>query len=143
MTTVTRLTPASFRKITTAWIQLQEHAGIGVIRNEREYKRMVALLDKVIDEGGADEDHPLAGLADVLGELVERYEESRVRVPQAEPREVLDYLMKENGLRQSDLADELGSQGVVSEILAGKRAINARQAKALAERFGVSPAAFI
>jgi HTH-type transcriptional regulator/antitoxin HigA len=143
MTTVTRLTPASFRKITTAWIQLQEHAGIGVIRNEREYKRMVALLDKVIDEGGADEDHPLAGLADVLGELVERYEESRVRVPQAEPREVLDYLMKENGLRQSDLADELGSQGVVSEILAGKRAINARQAKALAVRFGVSPAAFI
>ena len=143
MTTVTRLTPASFRKITTAWIQLQEHAGIGVIRNEREYKRMVALLDKVIDEGGADEDHPLAGLADVLGELVERYDESRVRVPQAEPREVLDYLMKENGLRQSDLADELGSQGVVSEILAGKRAINARQAKALAVRFGVSPAAFI
>lgn len=143
MTTVTRLTPASFRKITTAWIQLQEHAGIGVIRNEREYKRMVALLDKVIDEGGADESHPLAGLADVLGELVERYEESRVRVPQAEPREVLDYLMKENGLRQSDLADELGSQGVVSEILAGKRAINARQAKALAVRFGVSPAAFI
>ncbi|HQY48383.1 MAG TPA: helix-turn-helix domain-containing protein [Usitatibacteraceae bacterium] len=143
MTTVTRLTPASFRKITTAWIQLQEHAGIGVIRNEREYKRMVALLDKVIDEGGADENHPLAGLADVLGELVERYEESRVRVPQAEPREVLDYLMKENGLRQSDLADELGSQGVVSEILAGKRAINARQAKALAVRFGVSPAAFI
>jgi len=143
MTTVTRLTPASFRKITTAWIQLQEHAGIGVIRNEREYKRMVALLDKVIDEGGADENHPLAGLADVLGELVERYEESRVRVPQAEPREVLDYLMKENGLCQSDLADELGSQGVVSEILAGKRAINARQAKALAVRFGVSPAAFI
>jgi len=143
MTTVTRLTPASFRKITTAWIQLQEHAGIGVIRNEREYKRMVALLDKVIDEGGADENHPLAGLADVLGELVERYDESRVRVPQAEPREVLDYLMKENGLRQSDLADELGSQGVVSEILAGKRAINARQAKALAVRFGVSPAAFI
>lgn len=143
MTTVTRLTPASFRKITTAWIQLQEHAGIGVIRNEREYKRMVALLDKVIDEGGADESHPLAGLADVLGELVERYEESRVRIPQAEPREVLDYLMKENGLRQSDLADELGSQGVVSEILAGKRAINARQAKALAVRFGVSPAAFI
>lgn len=143
MTTVTRLTPASFRKITTAWIQLQEHAGIGVIRNEREYKRMVALLDKVIDEGGADENHPLAGLADVLGELVERYEESRVRIQQAEPREVLDYLMKENDLRQSDLADEVGSQGVVSEILAGKRAINARQAKALAVRFGVSPAAFI
>jgi HTH-type transcriptional regulator/antitoxin HigA len=51
--------------------------------------------------------------------------------------------MKENGLRQADLASEIGSQGVVSEILNGKRVINARQAKALAARFGVSPAVFL
>lgn len=51
--------------------------------------------------------------------------------------------MKENGLRQVDLAEEIGSQGVVSEILNGKRAINARQAKALASRFSVSPAVFL
>ena len=37
-------------------------------------ERMVALLDRVLDEGGADENHPLAGLADELGELAERYE---------------------------------------------------------------------
>jgi HTH-type transcriptional regulator/antitoxin HigA len=117
--------------------------GIDVIRNEREYKRIVALLDEVIDEAGSDESHPLAGLADLLGELIARYEEDRVQVPQAEPRVVLDFLMKRSGLRQSDLGDEIGSQGVVSEILGGKRAINARQAKALARRFGVSPAAFL
>ena len=104
---------------------------------------MVSLLDQVIDQAGSDERHPLAGLAELLGELVERYEETRARISDAEPREVLEYLMKENGLRQADLADEIGSQGVVSEVLSGKRVINARQAKALAARFHVSPAVFL
>ena len=42
-----------------------------------------------------------------------------------------------NGLRQSDLP-EVGSQGVMSEVLAGKRRLNARQVKALAQRFKVA-----
>ena len=43
---------------------------------------------------------------------------------------------------QADLA-EIGSQGVVSEILSGKRQLNVRQIHALAQRFGVSPAVFL
>jgi len=43
----------------------------------------------------------------------------------------------------AELGAELGGQPVVSAILNGKRSINARQASALASRFGVSPAAFI
>lgn len=143
MTVATKLSPEALRKITDAWSQLTEHAAIGPIRTERDYRRMVALLDGVIDQVGSDERHPLARLAELLADLIERYEESRVRIPDAEPRAVLDFLMKENGLRQADLADEIGSQGVVSEILNGKRAINARQARALAARFSVSPAVFL
>lgn len=47
------------------------------------------------------------------------------------------------GLKQSDLSAEIGGQSVVSEILAGKREINARQTNALAAGFGVSSAVFI
>jgi len=61
----------------------------------------------------------------------------------AEPAEVLKFLMEQHGLKQSDLRKEIGTQGVVSEILSGNRQINARQAKALAKRFGVSPAVFL
>ena len=143
MSVASKLSPESLRKISAAWSQLREHAGIGVIRTERDYRRMVALLDGVIDQVGSDEGHPLAGLAELLGDLVEGYEEKRVRIPDAEPRAVLDFLMKEHGIRQADLADEIGSQGVVSEVLSGKRAINARQAKALAVRVGASPAGFL
>jgi HTH-type transcriptional regulator / antitoxin HigA len=51
--------------------------------------------------------------------------------------------MDQHDLRQSDLADVFGSQSNVSEVLNGKRGINARQVRELAKRFGVSPAAFI
>ena len=54
----------------------------------------------------------------------------------------LRFLMEEHELTQSDLP-EVGSQGVVSEILGGKRALNVRQIRALSERFGVSPAVFV
>jgi len=50
--------------------------------------------------------------------------------------------MTQHGLRQGDLP-ELGSQGVVSEILSGKRELNVRQIRALGERFGVSAATFL
>lgn len=55
---------------------------------------------------------------------------------------MLRFLMEEHDLAQSDLS-EVGSQGIVSEILNGKRELNVRQIRALAKRFHVSPAAFI
>jgi HTH-type transcriptional regulator/antitoxin HigA len=50
--------------------------------------------------------------------------------------------MEEHGLKQNDLK-ELGSQGVVSEIMSGKRNLNVRQIKNLSKRFKVSAATFI
>ena len=44
-------------------------------------------------------------------------------------------------MKQADLAD-IGSQGVVSEILSGKRDLNVRQIARLAQMFHVSPATF-
>jgi HTH-type transcriptional regulator/antitoxin HigA len=49
--------------------------------------------------------------------------------------------MAEHDLTQTDLP-EVGSQGVVSEVLHGKRELNVRQIRALAERFHVSPSVF-
>jgi len=50
--------------------------------------------------------------------------------------------VEKHGLKQSDLR-EIGSQGVVSEILNGKRDLNLRQIRALSKRFGVSTATFV
>jgi HTH-type transcriptional regulator/antitoxin HigA len=112
------------------------------IRNEREYQAAVKRLDALLDEVGTNERHPLYGLLDTLGTLVYAYEEQHHAFPDARGADVLRFLMDEHGLTQSDLP-EIGSQGVVSEILRGKRELNVRQIRALAKRFHVSPAAFL
>ena len=128
-----------------AWERLRDATPyFGPIRNERDYVRMNKLMNAVLEEVGDDENHELADLLDIVSTLVGEYEtRHHPRLPSAEPREVLKFLMEEHNLKQVDLTDDLGTQSVVSEILAGKREINIRQAKALAKRFRVSPAVFV
>jgi len=111
------------------------------IRSEEDYKRAVERLDQLLDEVGDDERHPLFEFLEVLGTLIESYEQDHVKIPDVTGREVLKFLMEEHDLTQRDLP-EVGSQGVVSEILRGTRELNARQIKALSKRFRVSPAVF-
>ena len=113
-----------------------------MVRTEADYDRAVARLNELLDEVGDDTTHPLYGLLDTLGTLIHAYEVEQVAMPVATGVEALQYLMEEHSLTQSDLP-EIGSQGVVSEILHGKRRLNIRQIRALGERFGVSPAVFI
>ncbi len=112
------------------------------IRNEREYDQAIEHLNELLDEIGANEGHPLYGLLDTLGTLLHVYEEKQYPIPESTGADMLRYFMEEYGLSQSDLP-EVGSQGVVSEILNNKRELNIRQIRALAERFHVSPAVFI
>ena len=112
------------------------------IRNEREYDLAVERLNELLDEVGANAQHPLYTLLDTLGALLHAYEEQHYPMPDSSGAEVLRFLMDEHGLTQAELP-EVGSQGVVSEILNGKRELNMRQIRALAARFKVSPAAFI
>jgi HTH-type transcriptional regulator/antitoxin HigA len=138
-------TDRALGKLIPAWKGLRSSVPFfGPIRNERDYQRMHALMDELLNVVGDDEDHPLADLLDVIGMLVAQYEDENtpgLQVP-SKPEEVLQFLMQQHGLKQADLR-EIGTQGVVSEILSGNRQINARQAKALAKRFGVSPAVFL
>lgn len=128
-----------------AWKALRKSAPfLGPIRSERDYKRMQKFMEELLAAVGDDENHALADLLDVVGLLIAEYDEAQAQdLPLASPQEVLKFLMDQHGLKQSDLRKEIGTQGVVSEILAGNRSINVRQAKALAERFGISPAAFL
>jgi HTH-type transcriptional regulator/antitoxin HigA len=128
-----------------AWNGLKKSAPyFGPIRNERDFVRMKRLMETLLDKVGNDEGHSLADLLDVVSTLVAQYEDQTLGERfDASPNEVLRVLMEEHGLKQSDLRQEIGTQGVVSEILGGERTINIRQAKALANRFGVSPLVFL
>ena len=69
-------------------------------------------------------------------------EDQYIPETQEDPIETLKMLMAEHGLKQTDLPG-IGSQGVVSEILSGKRRLNMRQIKYLSNRFRVPPAVFM
>lgn len=118
------------------------------IRNEREYDAAVNRLNDLLDEVGTNDcfaqrnEHPLYSLLDTPGTLVHAYEEIHYPMPDVSGGEMLRYFMEEYELRQNDLS-EVGSQGVVSEILNGTRELNVRQIRALAKRFHVSPAVFV
>ena len=59
-----------------AWAPLS--GTVFVPHTEEEYDRIVALLDKMIDEVGEDENHPLASLMEIIGVLIEHYENANV-----------------------------------------------------------------
>jgi HTH-type transcriptional regulator / antitoxin HigA len=46
--------------------------------SEEEYNEAVRLLDSLIDTVGEDENHPLASLMEILGLLIEKYEDEHV-----------------------------------------------------------------
>jgi HTH-type transcriptional regulator / antitoxin HigA len=130
------------RETLAAYRRLRRFVPLGVLRSEKDYRKAMAILDKIIDEIGQDEAHPLADLAEALALFIQSYEETHAKIRQATGPEVLRSLMEEHGLTQSELR-EIGSQGVVSEVLSGEREPNIRQIRRLAKRFGVSPAVFI
>jgi HTH-type transcriptional regulator / antitoxin HigA len=79
----------------------------------------------------------------LLVALIEKFEEENYPIDLASPHDILLHLIEENNLKQADLVGILGSRGVVSEVVNGKRQISKNQAKALAELFHVDVGCFI
>ena len=63
-------------KVTQAWPPVS-HA-VRVPHSKKEYRELVELLDQLTDTVGENEDHPLASLMDVLGVLIEKFEDEHV-----------------------------------------------------------------
>jgi|688.fasta_scaffold185132_3 HTH-type transcriptional regulator/antitoxin HigA len=111
-------------------------------RTDNDYNKLVSFLDRLLDMTGGKENHKLSGLIESISHLIAAYEAEHHPAPEIKGIEALRFLMEDHQLKQSDLP-EIGSQGVVSEILSGKRRLNARQIKLLAKRFHVDPSTFI
>jgi len=130
----------TLEKTTRAWKEAKQT--LSVPRCEPEYDRLVSILDELLDKIGNNERHPLARLAETIATLIEAYEDEHVQMPEGDAISALRLLMEEHGLKQKDMK-EIGSQGIVSEMLNGKRKLNTTQIKKLSKRFHVSPAVFI
>jgi len=128
--------------LTATWLDTARRLEIDVIRSDKDYDRVVAFMEKVIEEIGRKKNHPLNGLMDILDMRLREYDEAKSPIDDVHGVDMLRFLMEQHGLKQKDLS-ELGSQGVVSEILSGKRQLNLQHVRVLAKRFQVSPAVFL
>jgi HTH-type transcriptional regulator/antitoxin HigA len=113
-----------------------------MIGSERDYRRARGTVERLLfperrlsPEEGA--------LANLLLHLIDVYESSVTEPPLSTPRDVLKHLMEQRQLKQADLIGVLGTASVVSEILSGKRSINSRQARGLADYFGIGADLFL
>lgn len=123
------------------YASLLKSAVPAVIRSEAENERYIALL-KELDRKGSRTTAAERRMAELLTLLIEDFEERHYALRAARPIEVLNELMLSNNLKQKDLLDVFGTPSIVSEVLNGKRKLNAEHIRKLSRRFHVSPEVF-
>ncbi len=67
---------AALQQSLSHWPEISR--SVSVPHSEADYDRLVAVLDNLVDEVGEDESHPLASLMEVVGSLIEKYEDEHV-----------------------------------------------------------------
>lgn len=112
-----------------------------VIVSEQENEAAIALAQQL--EHLPNQTPEQEALLDLLVMLIEKYEDTAYPIPVSNPCDVLLHLMEAKGCIQEDLVGVIGSRGVVSEVVNGKRGISIAQAKSLADYFGVDAGLFI
>lgn len=113
------------------------------IETEEQNEQYLQIVEKLMDKGSnkfSPEEHVLF---DLLVTLIEEFEEKVYPMPGVKPHERLKYLLNEKELKQKDLLHILGSEGVVSEMVSGKREITLKTARKLADFFNVPVELFV
>ena len=113
--------------------------------NDKEYKFLEDILDKLIDEVRDDENHPLALAMQIIGENLEQYDNEHFSLIGENVTDVdmVKYLMNINQLHQKDLAPIFGGQANVSKFLNGERSLGKNHISELKRKFKISADFFL
>jgi HTH-type transcriptional regulator / antitoxin HigA len=112
------------------------------IDSEEEYDRILSIVEPLHFKE-TDRTPEERALYILLFTLVEAYEKEQFPMPESTPHQMLLHLMESSGTTEAGLVGIIGPTEIVSEVVKGTRAIDKVQAKALGDRFKVSPSLFI
>jgi HTH-type transcriptional regulator/antitoxin HigA len=105
-----------------------------VIKNEKDYEAALSRIDKIINaEAGTPEWDEL----ELLGLLVETYEEETYPIDLPDPVTAIRFRMEQQGLKQKDLEPFIGSKSKVSEVLNGQRELSLSMIRKLHTGLGI------
>lgn len=106
------------------------------VKNEEDYRKALKRLEVIFDApSGTDEGDE----ADVLGLLIDDYENKHYPIEAPDPIEAIRIRMEEMNLKQVDLIDEIGGKSRVSEILNRRRKLTLEMIRNLNKRLNLSP----
>ncbi len=111
-------------------------------KNKQDYETLLTNIQDAIELVENREKNPLIGLIEAMANAAQKYEKNKLKALNGGAIVALKYLIKLHGIRQSELK-EIGSQGVVSELLSRKRELTLRHVRELAKKFNVSPNVFV
>ena len=116
----------------------------GVIQTEEDNEKALEFAGRLMKKGDGNRSPEEERLLDLLITLIEDFEEKAYPMGQmSNPAVAVRELMLEHELKQTDMVEIFGSQGVVSQVLNGKREISKAQARKLSERFRLPIDVFI
>ncbi|HEV3263200.1 MAG TPA: helix-turn-helix domain-containing protein [Gemmataceae bacterium] len=137
-----RKTPARSGRATDSYLALVRRFPLRPIRSEAELDAALAVIDALTDRAALDPGE--ADYLDVLGDLVQRYEDQAHPIGGAADGEMLAFLIDQRGVKQVDVARATGiAESTLSEVLRGKRELTRGQITKLAAYFHMGPGVFL
>ncbi len=112
------------------------------IGSDGELARAIAMIDRLLKRSGLARDEE--DYLDVLSDLVEKYENQRYPIKPISGLDALRHLIESSGKTQATVAAEAGlPESTLSEVLSGRRRLNARHIGVLGRYFRIDPGIFI
>ncbi|WP_204140589.1 type II toxin-antitoxin system HigA family antitoxin [Halomicronema sp. CCY15110] len=110
------------------------------IKSEQDYWALQAVIDRLLDAGELTADQ--RDYLNLLGLLIQEYDEQHVAMPDLAGVELLKALIEEFDLKQKDLVPIFKTESIVSAVLNGHRRLTVEHIEKLAQFFSVSPSVF-
>jgi len=107
------------------------------IRNDKDYKAALAVVSDLIDRDPAP-DSPDGEHLEVLGLLVQAWEERHYPIDPPDPIDAIQFRMEQGGLTIDDLTPYIGARNRVYEVLARKRPLSLPMIRRLSAGLGIS-----
>ncbi len=112
-----------------------------LIKTEEENERALATVEELMHR--RDRSPEENELYDLLIALIEKFEQEFYQPSQVASHSMLQFLMEQQGLSTTHLAEVLGSEGLAAEALKAEHQLTIAQIKALSKLFKVNPIVFI
>ncbi len=104
------------------------------IKTKKDYQQALARLEIIFDaKKGTIKGDEL----EILGMLVDNYENENFPVGFSDPIEAIKFRMEQLGYTQTDLAKVVGLKSRASEILSGKRKLSLEMIRQLHEKLNI------